>query len=303
MAFPQLLFCCMTDDQLLARPVIVIGSPRSGTTLLSQVLSHHASVWLANEPRILWKYGNDAKSDALQPADARPEVVAHIRAELARNLREAGRTRLVEKTPSNSLRFGFVNQVFPDAIFMHVMRSGLESVLSIRSFWERHSTGVPTKMLWQRLREMKLRQAPHYAMEFGRRVAGKFLPSAAAPAVWGPRPPGIVEMRRDLDLLEVCAWQWRMCVEHTCREGRKLPADRYTEVQLEDFNEQVLSRLMAFAGLAPAEEVLAAFAEKFDDKQPTGRSKQSNLAEQQRVEELVAPTNAWLATLGPVVRH
>ena len=33
----------------------------------------------------------------------------------------------------------------------------------------------------------------------------------------------VEQMARDLDPLEVAAWQWRMCVETACREGRALP--------------------------------------------------------------------------------
>lgn len=293
----------MTDDQLLRRPIIVLGAPRSGTTLLSGVLESHPELYLANEPRILWKYGNDGKSDALRPRDARSDVVSHIRAELAQRVRKAGRRRLVEKTPSNSLRVGFLNAVLPDATFLHVMRSGVESVLSIRTFWDRHATGVPGNLLRKRLKEMSPRQFPHYAKEFARRAVGKLSPGAVGPAVWGPRPPGIEQMARDLDPLEVAAWQWRMCVEHACREGRALPAERYTECRLEDINEELLVRLMRFADLDPAEEVLAAFRERYDSSQPAQRSKAAEGAEIDFVRALIEPTEQWLAATPLVSRH
>ena len=293
----------MTDDELLRRPIIVLGAPRSGTTLLSGVLEAHPDLYLANEPRILWKYGNDGKSDALRPQDARPEVVAHIRAELAARIRKAGKTRLVEKTPSNSLRVGFLEAVLPDAIYLHVMRAGVESVLSIRTFWGRHATGVPTNMLRKRLKELSLRQAPHYAKEFARRALGKMMPGAVGPAVWGPRPPGIEQMARDLDPLEVAAWQWRMCVEHACRVGRTLPAERYTECRLEDIGEELLDRLMQFADLDPAEEVFAAFRERFDDSQPARRTKSAEGEEIDYVRSLIEPTEQWLASTPLVSRH
>lgn len=292
-----------TDEALLRRPIVVLGAPRSGTTLLSQVLKAHPELHLANEPRILWKYGNDGKSDALRPRDARPEIVHHIRKEFAQRVRTDGKRRLVEKTPSNSLRVGFIDAVLPDAIYLHVMRAGAESVLSISKFWDRHSTGVPQKVLWTRLKELTPKQAPHYAKEFTRRALGKVVPGMVGPAVWGPRPPGIEAMRRDMDLLEVCAWQWRMCVEHACREGRKLPPERYTEVRLEELNEETLTRLMRFADLDPAEEVLAAFRERFDTSQPSRRSKEANEADLNYVRELIAPTEGWLAAGGLVSRH
>ncbi|MEM8864581.1 MAG: sulfotransferase [Planctomycetota bacterium] len=293
----------LTDDELLKRPVVVVGAPRSGTTLLCQMLGEHPDFYLAREPRVLWKYGNDSKSDALTAGDARPEVVRHIRKEFARRIREAGKQRLIEKTPSNALRLGFVKAVLPDAIFLHVMRAGAESVLSIRSYWQQHSSGIPTKQLGRRVREIKLRQTPYYAREFFRRVASKVMPGAAGPTVWGPRLPGIEDWLRDRDLLDVCALQWRMCVEMAVREGRHMPADSYTECPLEELDAAELGRLVDYCGLRPSAEVDAAFREKFDARQPGGRSKAADEAELKRVQELIAPTVTWLETLRPAHNH
>lgn len=293
----------MTDDQLLTRPIVILGAPRSGTTLLSQLLSHHPRLYLADEPRVLWKYGNDRRSDLLRPQHATPEVRRYIRGALAQRVREAGRDRLLEKTPSNSLRAPFVDAVLPDAVFVHVLRDGVQSVLSIREFWRRHATGLPKVHLLRRLKEVRPSQAPFYAKEFTRRVVGKLLPGAAGPGVWGPRLPGIEQMARDLDLLEVCAAQWRACVERACRDGRRLPPERYTECRLEDLSEESLAGVMRFCGLEVAEEVLVDFRERFDASAPAGRTQHFDPAEVSLVEELIAPTNAWLATLPDATRH
>ena len=122
----------MSEAALLERPIIVIGAPRSGTTMLSNVLSLHSSLGYVDEPRLVWRWKNDAKSDMLRPEDARPEVVAYIHAAFAKQVHEQGRTRLLEKTPSNALRMGFVDRVFPDAIYLHILRDGRDSVLGIR---------------------------------------------------------------------------------------------------------------------------------------------------------------------------
>ena len=293
----------MTDDELLTRPIVILGAPRSGTTILSQLLKHHPQLYLANEPRILWKYGNDRRSDALRPEHATAAIRGHIRGELARQIRAEGRTRLLEKTPSNSLRVDFVDAVLDDCIFIHVLRSGRESVLSIREYWRGHATGVRGKQLWVRLKEMRLRQIPHYSREFVRRAAGKVAPGMAGPAVWGPRPPGIVEMARDLDLLEVCAWQWRMCVEAACQAGRQLPPQRYTEVRLEDLDQAELQRIMNYCGLAPSDEVMSEYTRRFDSTAPTGRTKDADESDVERVDRLLAPTTAWLATLPAATPH
>ncbi len=293
----------MSDDQLLARPIVILGAPRSGTTILSQLLKLHPAVYLANEPRILWKYGNDSRSDALRAVHATPAIRSHIRREFASQMRTAERIRLVEKTPSNSLRVEFVDVVLDDCVFVHVMRSGVESVLSIREYWRNFSTGLVRNQLWVRLKEMKPSQMPHYAREFARRISGKFVPGVAGPSVWGPRPPGIVEMARDLDLLEVCAWQWRTCVESACRAGRELPPHRYTECRLDELDSEGLRKILQFCQLAPSDEVMAEHARRFDASASGSRSGGADPADVVRVRQLIAPTETWLATLVPVRRH
>ncbi len=291
------------SDSLLQRPIVIIGAPRSGTTLLSQLLKNHPQLYLADEPRILWKFGNDSRSDLLRPEHATESVRTEIRRRFASQVQAAGATRLVEKTPSNSLRVSFVDRILTDCVFVHILRDGLQSVLSIREFWRNHSTGVPKGRVLRRLKEIRLTQAPHYAKEFVRRAAGKVVPSAAGPAVWGPRVPGIDQWVRDRDLLEVCAMQWRLCVEMASREGRALPEDRYTECRLEDFDEAELARIMHFCGLEPCEEVSAGYRAKFDTGKRTQRSAAADDADITRVEELIAPTASWLESLPSAKRH
>ncbi|TWT88974.1 hypothetical protein Mal64_24650 [Pseudobythopirellula maris] len=293
----------MTDDELLRRPIVVLGAPRSGTTVLSQLLRHHPDLCLIDEPRVTWKYGNDRRSDLLRAEHARPEVRRHIRHSFAQQVRASGRSRLVEKTPSNSLRAPFVDRVLDDAIFIHMMRDGRQSVLSIREYWKNHSTGVPRAHLMRRLKEIRPGQIPHYARELFKRVAGKLAPGAAGTPVWGPRIPGLETIVRDQGLLAACAAQWRSCVEAACRDGRHLPHDRYTECRLEDFDEQELRRLLHFADLSVAPEVIDAYRDGFDSRQPGGRTKGANDDDVARVEELIAPTVAWLATLDRADRH
>lgn len=47
-----------SDADLLTTPIVIVGAPRSGTTLLGLVLKAHPQLHLIEEPRILWKYGN-----------------------------------------------------------------------------------------------------------------------------------------------------------------------------------------------------------------------------------------------------
>jgi hypothetical protein len=185
--------------------IIVLGAPRSGTTLLAEQLHELLGGRLLIEPRLLWRYGNDARSDMLLPQHARPEVVSHIR----RRLFEADGGWLVEKTPANALRPAFVQRVLPEARFVHVTRSGWEAVPSLASLASRRASGLVQKKDWRkidrRLREAALSQWRFYLGELG----GRVLSRGARP--YGPRLPGLHDVAREMGPLYTAAVQWREC--------------------------------------------------------------------------------------------
>jgi hypothetical protein len=271
-----------------------VGAPRCGTTFLGDILRRHPALAYLQEPRLTWRYGNDHKSDRLSRQDARPDVCRHIRRSFAAAVHAAGRTRLLEKTPSNALRLAFVDQVFPDCQFIHLMRHGIESVLSIRSYWDQHAAGIKPDKMAQRLRELHWRQLPYYVKEFARRAMPKPLTGLAGQPVWGPRIPGIDGLLRDLDVLEVCALQWRMCVEAACQFGRRLPADRYLECRLEDFSADQLRTILRFCNLDDADEVWQAFQQQFNPELRAGRACQADPHDIDTIRQWIEPTLRWL---------
>ena len=77
-----------SDDELLNKAIVVVGVGRSGMNILGELIARHGSIGTAAEPRLIWKYGNDRKSDMLRVEDARPKVVAYIRSRLSRLVRD-----------------------------------------------------------------------------------------------------------------------------------------------------------------------------------------------------------------------
>jgi len=64
---------------------------------------------------------------------ARPKVVKNIRQAFEKYERTHGGV-VVEKTPSNVLRIPFINEVFPEARYIHIYRNGYDSVSSTYGF-------------------------------------------------------------------------------------------------------------------------------------------------------------------------
>jgi hypothetical protein len=279
---------------ILDRPIVVVGAPRSGTTLMGELLSVHPSLAHVDEPRLTWRYGNDAKSDMLRPEDARPEVCQLIRQRFAATVRQEGKQRLIEKTPSNSLRMEFVERVLPGCLFVHIIRDGVESSLAIRRFWQQHARGVKPNKLWERLREIDPRQLPYYGREFVRRVMPKPLAGLVKQPVWGPRIPGIDSLLKELELIEVCALQWRTCVEAACHYGRTLPADRYMECRLEELSPALLKSVLDFCQLEPSPEVEATFARDFDAGQTRHRRAAASAEDIELIHKWTETTLKWL---------
>jgi hypothetical protein len=221
-------------------------------------------------------------------------VVAHIRRTFAGRLRAQDRARMLEKTPSNALRMGFVDAVLPDCRFVHIIRDGRESILGIRHYWTNYAKGVQAHDLRKRARELELRQVPRYAGELVRRLMPARLSFLVKPNVWGPRIPGVDGLLRELDLLEVCCLQWRMCVEAACQYGRSLPADRYLEIRLEDMSEALVARVLAFCELPPDPALQEYLRGHFDPSKPGGRTRTADPADLERIRVWVEPTLRWL---------
>ncbi len=289
----------MTPDCQLQKPIIIIGAPRSGTTFLGKLFGAHPNVAYLVEPRMTWRYGNDRKSDMLRAEDARPEVCSYIRRAFAETVRNRGKQRLAEKTPSNALRLAFVDQVFPDCRFIHIIRNGFQSAVSIHHYWQNHTSGIGRHrvrkgVLSQRLRELSLRRVPYYAKEFARRIMPEALSRFSGPRVWGPRIPAIESLVCQLGVLEVCCLQWRMCVESACYYGRKLPPHRYMECKLEELTQDRVNAMFAFCELDNNPNVQTCFEQTFDPTRPAGRVPQIDPEQRQRILQWIEPTLRWL---------
>ncbi len=113
-------------------PVFVIGMPRSGTTLVEQVLASHAQVQgggeLALLNRIVDRIGPyPAIVGQLTPAGF--AAIGHQYVEHVRTLSN-GKRRFVDKMPSNFLYAGLIARSLPQARIIHVRRNAADTCFS-----------------------------------------------------------------------------------------------------------------------------------------------------------------------------
>lgn len=122
-----------------SKPVFVVGMPRSGTSLVEQILSSHPDVYGAGElmdigmiaaslPQATGsKYAYpECMSGITQNALA--EVAARYESKLERLAPAA--TRVIDKMPGNFLHLGLIELLFPNARIIHCLRNPLDTCLS-----------------------------------------------------------------------------------------------------------------------------------------------------------------------------
>jgi tetratricopeptide (TPR) repeat protein len=128
------------DDSQM--PVFVFGMPRSGTTLVEQILSSHPGVLGGGELDFFFELerklipGGQQSSypEYLELIDQNiASDVSNKYLQLITNIAESaeGQTRVTDKMPHNFLFLGLMNLLFPNAKFIHCQRHPLDTCLSI----------------------------------------------------------------------------------------------------------------------------------------------------------------------------
>jgi len=130
------------------KPLFVIGTGRSGTTILGVLMSMHKEVGFLNEPKALWSFlypfedviGSYSRGPAkyrLDESDASPEVIRKAHRLFGFYLWSVRSARLVDKYPELVFRVPFVKAIFADAKFIFLVRNGWDTCVSIETWSKR----------------------------------------------------------------------------------------------------------------------------------------------------------------------
>ena len=115
-----------------ARPVFVIGMPRSGTSLVEQILASHPEVFGAGELPY-WSLAADACSKAKEENRLHPQVFNTLAVDFLKLLHGLApeAQRVVDKMPYNFINVGLIHSALPNARFIHMQRNPIDVCLSI----------------------------------------------------------------------------------------------------------------------------------------------------------------------------
>ena len=125
--------------EVKAEPIFIVGMPRSGTTLVEQILSSHSGVYGAGELNDMQSIAATISSHHSKKLPY-PEYIEFVPDEILcgyankymqRTSSMAGPgQRVIDKMPSNFFRLGMIRMMFPGASLIHVSRDKIDTCLS-----------------------------------------------------------------------------------------------------------------------------------------------------------------------------
>jgi hypothetical protein len=141
-----------TASRFNGPPLFVSGCNRGGTTILTHLLAAHPELRSIgrgpfNEGLHVWRRHFPDRTRhrwAVPPwrwlmrrteTHATPMLADRIRSDFEAALPGPG--RMLEKTPANAVRIPFINRLYPDCTFIHVLRDGRHTTASLvaRRVW------------------------------------------------------------------------------------------------------------------------------------------------------------------------
>ncbi len=240
------------------KPIYILGTGRSGTTILGVLFHMHPGAGFLNEPKALWHaiypdedvIGSYSRGQAYYRLEAEAATLPVRRAAhrlFGYYLALSGASRVVDKYPEMIFRVPFLTSIFPDARLVFLVRDGLDTLRSIASWSGSHqvSQNAETHDWWgvnNRKWHLLLEQV------------------VARDALLKDVLPEIAQFTRQEDMAAV---EWIV----TMREGKKWLEARPDQMHLVRYEELVrepqktLQALLAFCEL-PDDPVMFEYARR-----------------------------------------
>ncbi len=122
--YPQIENISIASNKLLKNltPIFIVGMPRSGTTLVEQIISSHSKVTGAGELKFVGQFGAGIATGF---SKANNESLLNFRSKYLRKLESIseGNMIITDKMPQNFLYLGLIAAVFNEAKIIHVKRN------------------------------------------------------------------------------------------------------------------------------------------------------------------------------------
>ena len=207
----------------LAPPLLVVGSPNSGTRALADAIVAHPSITDRSEARLLWDKDFHAKrNDTFKTdEDVRPQDRTRLRGNFCYYQWSDKKQMVMNRHPENSVRIHFMKEIFPEAKLVHIVRDGHATICS------NYTSAIKKE-------DRRIHPFGGYIRPQGWRE-------------WVDRP-----------VLEQLSYMWNTASLYASREGASYGAD-FLEVRYEDLpndSKTIIPKIWAMLGLESSDEYL-----------------------------------------------
>lgn len=173
----------LPQSKRVEKPIFILGTGRSGTTILGIVMSMHKQIGFLNEPKALWhaiypyedvigSYSRGVGHYRLGAQEATDAVCQSAHRLFGAYLTAVASRRVLDKYPELIFRVPFVRAIFPDARFIFLVRNGWDTCRSIEQWSSREGMAVEQEThdwwgannrKWNLLLEQVVRTDPAFA--------------------------------------------------------------------------------------------------------------------------------------------
>jgi tetratricopeptide (TPR) repeat protein len=179
-------------------PVIIVGMPRSATTLTEQIISSHPQVQAAGEV-VFWSKAPVAMPLRLNTATPYPQCVADMLPQQASEIaamyestlrkivgNDSQPKHITDKMPHNFVHLGLIALLFPNAKIIHTKRDPIDTCLSIffQNFNESHNYAFNLENLGHHYRQYQRIMQHWHAVLPGRIMDINYADTVADPEYW-----------------------------------------------------------------------------------------------------------------------
>jgi len=127
-------------------PIFVVGCPRSGTTLLRQILDSHSAISCGPESRFLWgmrgmedRNWSTLAGFGLTKDEWHENVRSMFEALHMRYAESQGKSRWADKSPDYALMLDYIDALYPECQVIHIVRDPRDVIDSWQRFYGKRS--------------------------------------------------------------------------------------------------------------------------------------------------------------------
>ena len=179
-------------------PVIIVGMPRSATTLTEQIISSHPQVQAAGEV-VFWIQAPEAMPLRLNTSSPYPQCVAEMLPQQASEIAaiyestlrkivgsNSSPKHITDKMPHNFVNLGLIALLFPNAKIIHTKRDPIDTCLSIffQNFNESHNYAFNLENLGHHYRQYQRIMQHWHSVLPGRIMDINYADTVADPEYW-----------------------------------------------------------------------------------------------------------------------